>query len=243
MGSCENWARCYFEGDMYNIDTSNACESLNSTFERARNYFLLPLLDAIIEKISEWFNKHRKESVKYSETRGLVPVVENEIHSLCPIGKTMPVTELNSFERQYSVIGEGGMSYSVDLLRKTCSCRRFDVDKYPCVHAIAAARNFVGTEWILDGLEMEDLTSHYYHMNTWILAYHRTIYPVPHSSVWIIPDEIRQLIVLPPDTTTKPGRNQEIRFPSTGERRRKRTNNKFQPGININAWLQPEESD
>ncbi|CAD5335211.1 unnamed protein product [Arabidopsis thaliana] len=150
---------------------------------------------------------------------------------------------LNSFERQYSVIGEGGISYYVDLLRKTCSCRRFDVDKYPCVHAIAAARNFVGTEWILDGLEMEDLTSHYYHMNTWILAYHRTIYPVPHSSVWIIPDEIRQLIVLPPDTTIKPGRNQETRFPSTGERRRKRTNNKFQPGININAWLQPEESD
>jgi len=238
----ENWAMCYFEGDRYNIDTSNACESLNSTFERARKYFLLPLLDAIIEKISEWFNKHRKESVKYSETRGLVPVVENEIHSLCPIAKTMPVTELNSFERQYSVIGEGGMSYSVDLLRKTCSCRRFDVDKYPCVHAIAAARNFVGTEWILDGLEMEDLTSHYYHMNTWILAYHRTIYPVPHSSVWIIPDEIRQLIFLPPDTTTKPGRNQETRFPSTGERRRKRTNNKFQPGINNNAWLQPEES-
>ncbi|AAB61075.1 contains a short region of similarity to transposases [Arabidopsis thaliana] len=103
----ENWAMCYFEGDRYNIDTSNACESLNSTFERARKYFLLPLLDAIIEKISEWFNKHRKESVKYSKTRGLVPVVENEIHSLCPIAKTMPVTELNSFERQYSVIGEG----------------------------------------------------------------------------------------------------------------------------------------
>ena len=60
----KNWARCYFEGEKYNIDTSNACESLNNTFRRARKYFLLPMLDVIIEKNSEWVNRHRKESSK-----------------------------------------------------------------------------------------------------------------------------------------------------------------------------------
>ena len=166
--------------------------------------------------------------------------MENEIHTLCPIAKTMMVTELNSFERQYIVIGEGGMSYSVNLLRKTCSCGRFDVDKYPCVHTITAAQNFMETKWRTESIEMEDLTSHDYHMNTWILAYHRTIDLVSHSLVWIILNEIKQLCVLPPENTIKPGRNQETQFPSIGERRRKNTNNKFQLGININALLQPE---
>ncbi|CAD5324649.1 unnamed protein product [Arabidopsis thaliana] len=39
------------------------------------------------------------------------------------------------------------------------------------------------------------------------------------------------------------GRIKYYELPCAVERRRKKTNNKFQPGININAWLQPEESD
>ncbi|XP_010507266.1 PREDICTED: uncharacterized protein LOC104783862 [Camelina sativa] len=59
----ERWARCVFPGDRYNLDTSNCVESLNSVFKDARRYSLIPMLDAILQKFSEWFNEHRKEAV------------------------------------------------------------------------------------------------------------------------------------------------------------------------------------
>jgi len=135
----EKWARCYFQGDKYNIDTSNSAESMNAVFSEVRKYHLLPMIDAILEKFSEWFNTHRKDSASASNTRQVVPVVENILHTRCPIGAKLNATELNSFRQEYSVIGNDGFSYLVDLERNTCSCREFDIDKYPCVHAIAAA--------------------------------------------------------------------------------------------------------
>ncbi|XP_024014398.1 protein FAR1-RELATED SEQUENCE 4-like [Eutrema salsugineum] len=134
----DKWARCFFKGDKYNLDTSNACESMNDVFKKARKYALLPLIDAYVEKISEWFNKHRKDTAYASDSKTLVPYVENQLHSLCAIGTRLFVTELNATHQEYSVIGDDGKSYLVDLLSKCCSCRRFDIDKIPCVHAIAA---------------------------------------------------------------------------------------------------------
>ncbi|XP_013617322.1 PREDICTED: protein FAR1-RELATED SEQUENCE 5-like [Brassica oleracea var. oleracea] len=73
----EKWARCWFPGDRYNIDTSNVVESMNSVFKDARKYSLIPLVDTIIKKTADWFNEHRKETVRGSSERKLVPLVEN----------------------------------------------------------------------------------------------------------------------------------------------------------------------
>ncbi|XP_024006546.1 uncharacterized protein LOC112083053 [Eutrema salsugineum] len=56
------WAKCYFPAERYNLDTSNVLESLNSEFKDARKLPLLPMIDAIVDKLCEWFNKHRNEA-------------------------------------------------------------------------------------------------------------------------------------------------------------------------------------
>ncbi|XP_024014390.1 uncharacterized protein LOC112088362 [Eutrema salsugineum] len=187
----EKWARSYFKGDKYNLDTSNACESMNSVFKKARKYALLPLIDAYIEKVSEWFNKHRKGSAIASDTKKLVPYLENQLHNLCAIANGLFVTELNHFELEDSVIGNDGKSYLID---------------------------------------------------TWALAYYRTIYLVPHQSTWIILEEIEKLVILPPDYTKKSGRKQDKRYPSTGEAHRKQSN-KANPGIHLGRWFEPLNTD
>jgi len=96
------------------------------------------MIDAILEKFSEWFNKHQKDSASTSNTRQVMPVVKNILHICCPIAAKLSATELNSFRQEYIVNRKDGFSYFVDLEKKTCSCRCFDIDKYPCVHAIAA---------------------------------------------------------------------------------------------------------
>ncbi|XP_010495239.1 PREDICTED: protein FAR1-RELATED SEQUENCE 5-like [Camelina sativa] len=237
----DKWARCHFEGDKYNIDTSNAAESMNSVFVEARKTHLLPMIDTIIEKFSEWFNKHRKDSAGASNTRKLVPVVENELHDRCEIAVRLTVIELNIYHLEYNVIGLDGKTYLVDLKMKSCSCRCFDIDKYPCVHAMAALRNLMRREVRRVHIEMHDLCSIYYLIETWALAYYRTIYVVPHESDWNVPAAIRQLMAKPPEyTKTGGGRTQEKKFRSIAERRRKRRRQmKFKPGINLEKFLQP----
>ncbi|XP_024010763.1 uncharacterized protein LOC112086191 [Eutrema salsugineum] len=203
----EKWARCYFKGDKYNLDTSNVCESMNSVFKKARKYALLPKIDAYIEKVSEWFNRHREDIAGASYSKKLVHVV-----------------------------GLDGKSYLVNLVTKSCECRMFDIDKIPCVHAIAATIAMMWMSSRRRDIHIFDLCSRYYLIDTWALAYCRTIYMVPHHSTWIIPEEVGNLVVYPPDYTKKSGRKKEKRFSSTGEPQR---SNKANPNINLGRWFEP----
>ena len=47
----EKWAHVMFKGYMYNIMTTNIIKTLNSTLKKAREYPLLLLLNAILEKM------------------------------------------------------------------------------------------------------------------------------------------------------------------------------------------------
>ncbi|XP_033129312.1 protein FAR1-RELATED SEQUENCE 5-like [Brassica rapa] len=187
------WARCYFEGDRYNVNTTNAAESINGVLREARKFFMLPMIDVIIKKMTEWFNKHRKKAAEIPVTKKLVPTVEKKLSKRCLEARCLDVVEINSFHLEYNVNGSDGKIYTVDLARKMCTCRCFDLDKIPCVHAAAAAKFLsVGRD-----LHLQEFCSKYYLVELWALAYCRTIYPVPHMSEWVIPDEIRALKVLP----------------------------------------------
>src|SRR5690606_3393822 len=135
----KKWARCYFGGDRYNVDTTNSVESFNGVIREARKYILLPMFDVIIAKMAEWFNKYRKEAAEIPYTLKLVPTVETEMSRRCVAAVFLTVEELNSFHLEYSVHGIDGKVYTVDMARNTCSCEQFDKDKYPCVHGVAAA--------------------------------------------------------------------------------------------------------
>ncbi|XP_013639661.1 PREDICTED: protein FAR1-RELATED SEQUENCE 3-like [Brassica oleracea var. oleracea] len=115
----KKWAKCHFPGARYNIDTSNCAESLNALFEKARKMSLLPMLDTVIDKMAEWFNRHRKDAAAGPSSRKLVPLVENKMHKRTPKGEKLQVTSLNTFKLEYSVIGKDGKTYLVDLQNKT----------------------------------------------------------------------------------------------------------------------------
>ncbi|XP_013589471.1 PREDICTED: protein FAR1-RELATED SEQUENCE 5-like [Brassica oleracea var. oleracea] len=213
----KKWARCYFRGDRYNVDTANSVESFNGVIKEARKYTLLPMFDVIIAKMSEWFNTHRKEAAEIPYTLKLVPILETEMSKRCVAAGFLTVDELHSFHLEYSVHGTDGKVYTVDMARNTCSCEQFDKDKYPCVHGVAAATFMTaaaGRE-----LHLSEFCSKYYLVEQWALAYHRTVYLVLHMSDWVIPEDVRAKKIFPPDFETKKGKPQQTRFPSVGESR------------------------
>ncbi|XP_024010040.1 uncharacterized protein LOC112085190 [Eutrema salsugineum] len=225
------WARCYFPGDKYNLETSNIVESLNTVFKDARRLCLLPMVDKIVAKLCEWFNKHKNEAASTPPRRKLVAFVENIFHSRWAEGKRLTVTELNISQIEYSVIGSDGMNYTVNLKSKTCSCKWFDIDKYPCVHAFAAHEHYMKRPDREEDIYVEDLCSTYYLTEQWAFAYNRTIYPIPHKSHCIVPDDIKQLTALTPEHEKKRGGGAKQQ--KNGERQLKskktKTSNKSRP--------------
>ncbi|XP_024016356.1 uncharacterized protein LOC112089833 [Eutrema salsugineum] len=175
------WAKCYFPAERYNLYTSNVVESLNSVFKYARKLPLLPMIDAIVEKLCEWFNKHRNEAPSTPPGRKLI---------------------------EYSVLGFDGINYTVSLKNKTCSCKLFDIDKYLCVHALAALEAYMKRPDREVDINVEDLCSMYYLTEQRAFAYNRTIYHVPHKSQWVVPDDVNQLSALPPVYELKRGAKQ-----------------------------------
>ncbi|KFK25985.1 mutator-like transposase [Arabis alpina] len=218
----DKWARCYSKGER--------------TQECTRYYLCF---DAIVGKISEWFNKHKVVSGNIPMSHKMVPFVENELHPNCKIGAKLKVTVLNTFLREFSVIDMDGLSYEVDSRSFSCSCKRFDIDKYPCVHAIVAVLVYGKLQERIVDLNIYDLCSDYFKSETWALAYCETIYTVPHECHWTCPDDILSKVSLAPQYPNKRGRYQENMFTHPGERPRKkrRTNNKYVKGRSLGEWI------
>ena len=86
---------------------------------------------------------------------------------------------------------------TVNLENKTCSCREFELDHYPCVHAAAACR-FRNISFYL-------FCSEYYTVSAWRDCYAPTIYPLDDRRLWQAPPEITDRVVLPPNVRRAPG--------------------------------------
>ncbi|WP_368858734.1 SWIM zinc finger family protein, partial [Escherichia coli] len=72
----------------------------------------------------------------------------------------------------------------------SCSCKRLDVDKYPCVHAVGAVLVYGKMADRTVDMNVYDLCSDYFMVTSWALAYSETIYTVPHECQWIIPADV-----------------------------------------------------
>ena len=83
------------------------------------------------------------------------------------------------------------------------------MDEIPCAHALAFVRKF--------HLSSYDYCSHYYKKETMLATYRGTIHPIPSSDNWLIPEDIRDEVILHPEVQKKAGRPKKQRFKSAME--------------------------
>ena len=57
----------------------------------------------------------------------------------------------------------GELEGTVNLSTKSCTCKKFDMDQYSCVHGMVAC--------LYRHIEFHHMCSHYYHANTLCAAY------------------------------------------------------------------------
>lgn len=63
------------------------------------------MINVIIQKIVECFNKHMKKSTEIPFTQKLVPIVEKDLSKRCLVGGHLDVTEIDIFHLEYNVNG------------------------------------------------------------------------------------------------------------------------------------------
>jgi hypothetical protein len=93
-----------------------------------------------------------------------------------------------------------GRRFVVNLLSKTCWCRKWDVTSIPCGHVISSL-------W-LGGGNPEDYLSPYFRKEMYLKAYTPIIYPVPSEEQWV---RIDQPQIEPPKSRATIGRPKKVR--------------------------------
>jgi len=129
-----HWSRAFFS-ELLPCDslTNNNCEVWNSLLCEARNKPIISMFECIRNLLMERIRKNRDKMMKCPTLlclRIVEKIEKNEKLSTNWICKW-------SGGPEYQVSGPN-VSYVVDLVKKTCACRVWQISGIPCVHATSA---------------------------------------------------------------------------------------------------------
>jgi hypothetical protein len=97
-------------------------------------------------------------------------------------------------------VEQGRRTYVVDLRKRTCGCRKWEMTGIPCAYA-----HFVIT---FHGHKPEDYVDHCYSIEMYKKAYAPIIYPIPSEEQWI---RTYHSVLEPPRLRVTPGRPRKAR--------------------------------
>ncbi|KAD4982520.1 hypothetical protein E3N88_19191 [Mikania micrantha] len=174
-----SWSRSHFSvRPKCDIVLNNICEVFNKQLVGARDKPVITCL----EYIREYMTK-RIVNVHKIQARCEGP--------LTPAATTM-FNAIKHEASQYNVLVTGSSKYQangprgnecvVDVVMKTCSCRKWELTGMPCRHAVAAIWDMSKNDMSV-GLP-ESWVSEVYWLDTWKKAYMHTIYPIPGPELW-----------------------------------------------------------
>jgi hypothetical protein len=191
----EKWTRAHSDQRRYNIMTTNIAECLNSVLKEMKVLPITLLVDHLRGMLQDWYYNHRNEASKMNcHLTNWAEGVVREKSIMSARWKVRPI-DCHEFD-----VFDNDKNGHVNLHKKSCTCREFDLDQLPCGHAIAAAS--------LRGISLNSLSSKYYTVECLMAAYAEPIYPVGRPAEWMLPTEVRD-VILPPITRRAPARRQK----------------------------------
>ncbi|XP_062118413.1 uncharacterized protein LOC133832038 [Humulus lupulus] len=171
--------------------TSNIVESINAALKAARTLPITTMMEGLRSLVQKWVWKNGNEA------NGTFTQVTTDTETVFPVNILL-----------YQVVVEDKGNFLVNLMEKTCECKRFQQDEIPCAHSIAV---FAKTR-----LKTYDYVANYYKTTTMKATYESTVHPFPNESEWTLPKTLNK-IVLPPKSRKPPDRPRRKRIRSRGE--------------------------
>ncbi|KAL5562360.1 hypothetical protein UlMin_032107 [Ulmus minor] len=165
---------------------TNILECINAILLKERELPVTALAEEMRSLVQRWHYERRMEAEKCkTQLTPFAKILLSEQYQL-----SMRIHLDPASDTVYTVL-EGDKNGVVDLHARTCSCRRFQLEQLPCAHAMIAIRH--------SKRDVYDFCFEYYNSSTWKATYAGVVYPLPHQGDWVIPNEVRDVKVLPPD--------------------------------------------
>ena len=155
--------------------TTNIAECMNAVLKDGREMPIIPLIDYILDLLRRWFFQRRTagELLEKPVTKWMEEELKlRNLESLRLRAKAINMSEY--------VVDGGSLRGIVNFHTKKCSCIVFDMDQYPCDHAMAACRERKITPY--------SMCSHYYGAEAYRASYMESIYPVRDRKQWHAPE-------------------------------------------------------
>ena len=166
------WARAFFsENTKSDAIQNNICESFNSYINAAREMPILSMVEWIRRRLMKRIYVKASAMKKY---RGeICPNAQENLEHKKVESKDCFCTPAG--ELRYEV-DFGDTRNVVDLAKRTCSCRFWDLTGIPCKHTVSAI-------WT-NREKPEDYVHKYYSKATYMAVYKHLIMPVPSKDQW-----------------------------------------------------------
>ncbi|PHU05717.1 hypothetical protein BC332_26539 [Capsicum chinense] len=174
--------------------TTNIVKSLNSILMDEREYPVSYIFNS--RKIGEKFRE--RHAFVDGKKNIFVPYAERILRDNKSASDSLYVSNPNGVLNQYTVF-RNGITAKVNLLERSCSCRKFDLVKMTCEHAMAALRAKYG-DGEGYGNSIYDYSSLIYKAESYLLAYSEAINVVPPEAKWTVPQELLGTKISPPPT-------------------------------------------
>ncbi|XP_033138233.1 uncharacterized protein LOC117129023 [Brassica rapa] len=199
------WTCVHFPGERYNLMTTNIAELMNRALSNARGLNIVRILESIRVMMTRWFAERREDarSQRTTLTRG----VEKLLHGRVTAARDLAVQRIDDHHTEVKYGSSGESLHVVNLVERKCTCRRFELEKLPYVHAIAAAE--------YRNVSRISLCSPYYTSNYLVSAYAESVMPV--DSAQPVPELVANQRCLPPTVRQPPGRPKKNRMKSALE--------------------------
>ncbi|XP_056841759.1 uncharacterized protein LOC108858499 [Raphanus sativus] len=174
------WTRVHFPGER--------------ALSNARGLNIVRILESIRVMMTRWFAEWREDarSQRTMLTRG----VEKLLHGRVTAARDLMVQRIDDHHTEVKYGSSGESLHVVNLVERKCTCRRFELEKLPCVHAIAAAEH--------RKVSRISLFSPYYTSSYLVSAHAESVMPV--DSAQPVPDIVANQLCLPPTVRQPPGR-------------------------------------
>ncbi|KAM3284869.1 hypothetical protein P3S67_023668 [Capsicum chacoense] len=176
--------------------TANIAESLNSILKDEWEYPLSYIFNSIARKFGEKF-RERHAFIDSKENK-FVSYAERILRDNKSASYSLYVSNRNGILDQYMVFGNG-VTAKVNLLERSCSCRKFDLVKISYEHAMAALREKYG-DGEGYGNSIYEYSSPIYKAESYLLAYLEAINVVPLEAEWTVPQKLLDTKISPPPT-------------------------------------------
>ncbi|XP_035842103.1 uncharacterized protein LOC118488828 [Helianthus annuus] len=176
----KHWSKSHFSGRaLSDVILNNMCEVFNSKILDARDKPVITLL----EFIREYLMRRIVNVLRVQDGCDglLTPYGNKKFEEIKHQASRCSV--IWNGEDHYQVKGPTGFGVVVDLKRRSCTCRKWEITGLPCKHVVAAIwnKNMYGGR----GIELPETYVHpVYTMERWKQVYRFKIYPINGRTLW-----------------------------------------------------------